>query len=359
MLVIVGVQLGFGGYGVAFKPWANRVDILLFCTMREFGGFVVLSTVAHCLEGLSPPQTKREVAFFSALGLCIFCGQGLYLLAVSMVGPAITAIYQPLIPVLTVVIALATGQESLAPCGGRVMSKLLGVALGSAGAALMILSSGSSGSGTLHSGTVESETPASQHAMLGHLILLAQTSMSAGYVLIQKIFLYSASPEDPLHKKYNDLPLNVTCWVYATASIGMAFSTFIHSQISHSELRFPYSAIFPLTYAVLIASALCYTGLTFANRVLSASETTSFWPLQVLVATTMSSFLYNEFVSGVEMIGGLLIISGMLTITLGGQYWPEHHPLYQPIPAESSPRVSIDDDAARPRTSIDEEDRRF
>ena len=80
---------------------------------------------------------------------------------------------------------------------------------------------------------------------------------------------------------------------------------------------FPLSARIPLSYSVFIGSALCYGLISYANGVLSASITTSFWPLQVLVATTLASFCYDEHMSTLDKFGGVLIISGMLIITWG------------------------------------------
>ena len=80
---------------------------------------------------------------------------------------------------------------------------------------------------------------------------------------------------------------------------------------------FPLSALIPLSYSIFIGSALCYGLISYANGVLSASITTSFWPLQVLVATTLASFCYDEHMSTLDKFGGVLIISGMLIVTWG------------------------------------------
>ena len=41
----------------------------------------------------------------------------LYLVAVAWCGPAVASVYQPLIPVFTVVLAIITGMEPVFPCG--------------------------------------------------------------------------------------------------------------------------------------------------------------------------------------------------------------------------------------------------
>ena len=69
------VQLGFGCYGIVFKPWSHRVDTLIFCLMRDTGGFVVLVAAATMLEGFHPPP-RCDIWFFGLLGLIgMFGGQ--------------------------------------------------------------------------------------------------------------------------------------------------------------------------------------------------------------------------------------------------------------------------------------------
>ena len=77
----------------------------------------------------------------------------------------------------------------------------------------------------------------------------------------------------------------------------------------------PASTLVPLAYAVFVSSALSYGLITYASRELSATVVTSFWPLQVLAATALSSYCFGEVLGAQQAQGGVLIVLGMLVIT--------------------------------------------
>ena len=75
MVASVVVQIGFGCYGIVFKPWVGLVDTLIFCLMRDTGGFIILIIAASMLEGFTLPP-RSDIWFFGALGLFgMFGGQ--------------------------------------------------------------------------------------------------------------------------------------------------------------------------------------------------------------------------------------------------------------------------------------------
>eukprot|EP01047_Picozoa_sp_COSAG01_P039922 COSAG01_NODE_3326_length_6222_cov_19.423834_4_plen_335_part_00 len=176
-------------------------------------------------------------------------------------------------------------------------------------------------------------------AFLGNIFLLINCCCMALYINIQKVFIFQAPDDDPM-AIYKKFPTHVTAWSYMFGAIWMIITAVLGYAASIEFLGFgkhkltdsfavPSVTLIPLVYAVLISSALCYGLITFANKHLSASFVTVFWPLQVPVAVLLAScpvgIFYTEdsgkyptcenITSG-EGVGALLIVLGLFSCTL-------------------------------------------
>jgi drug/metabolite transporter (DMT)-like permease len=247
--------------------------------------------------------------FFGLSGLFgMTGGQVLYLIGVAWCGPATTAIYQPLVPVFTALLAVLTGYESVRPCNILTTAKLAGIALGSGGAIVMVVGSRRSSS-TAGSGT------AGGKQVMGNLIIIGGCLSMAIYVLLQKKYVYAAPEDDERRRRWLQKPISLTAWSYCAGALSMLAISVPHACASPEILRgIPPDILIPLAYAVFVTSALGYALITYANSVLPASVTTAFWPLQVLVATSLASYLYGEVVSMADAAGGGCVIISMLVV---------------------------------------------
>eukprot|EP01123_Difflugia_compressa_P000032 TRINITY_DN10050_c0_g1_i1.p1 TRINITY_DN10050_c0_g1~~TRINITY_DN10050_c0_g1_i1.p1 ORF type:complete len:144 (+),score=30.09 TRINITY_DN10050_c0_g1_i1:50-433(+) len=75
-----------------------------------------------------------------------------------------------------------------------------------------------------------------------------------------------------------------------------------------------YTLVYPLAYAVLVSSALCYGLINYAASLTSATIVTAFWPLQVPVTTIESYFVFGNLPSLLEYVGALFIMCGLITV---------------------------------------------
>jgi drug/metabolite transporter (DMT)-like permease len=308
---MVVCQMAFGGYGIIFKPWAGRVDTLIFCLFRDVGAFIVLLAVSTVREGWCPPP-KRDAWFFGLTGLLgMTGGQVLYLIGVAECGPSVASIYQPLVPVFTALLAVLTGFEAILPCRAATVAKFAGIAMGSGGAVVMVTGSHSSSAGG------DEEHP---NAFFGNVMLVGQCFATAIYILLQKKFVYAAPEGDERRQRWLHKPLSLTAWSYCSGAVCMLCIAGPRA-CSRPEIvtSIPLSVLEPLCYAVFVTSALGYALITYANSILPASITSSFWPLQVLVATTLASYFFGAVVGVSDALGGALIVGGMFVIA-----WSNH-----------------------------------
>jgi len=156
-----------------------------------------------------------------------------------------------------------------------------------------------------------------RYALLSNFIACAQPLCMSSYLLMQKIFIYNAPDNDPRSLRWFDRPLSTTAWAYCSGAITLWLVAIPYGYWAPEIFSFPASATIPLLYAVFIASALCYSLITYANRILSATITTSFWPLQVPIAALLSHYFYDQRMTSVEIFCGSLIIFGMLIVSWG------------------------------------------
>ncbi|EDQ93118.1 uncharacterized protein MONBRDRAFT_5412 [Monosiga brevicollis MX1] len=148
LLLLVIVQIGFGGYSIVLQAFAKNehADSLVFSTLRDAFCAPVLMLAAIVTEGGFRVPRVSELAFFGALGLTGMFGNQLgFIEGLYYAGPDVASIFQPLIPVFTAFFAFVVCMERL-PSSSRWYQwfKVAGICLGAGGAIVMTLAKSSS-----------------------------------------------------------------------------------------------------------------------------------------------------------------------------------------------------------------------
>lgn len=239
---------------------------------------------------------------FALLGFVGMYGNQLpYILGIYYTNANIASIFQPSIPVWTAILAIITRIEPF-PALNKLhgWAKILGILLATLGAVTMVLEKIIFDKSELKSGYG-----------LGYLFLIINTLCSAIYVLLQKKLIFN-KPDSPWRQK----PIAVTAWIYLFGTIFMALSSLYYVITGQLDkfTYFPKEEIYPIIYAVFIASSLCYMLITWCNMQISATVVTATYPLQVLFCTILSYFILDEVLTTWEYVGGALIIAGLLAV---------------------------------------------
>ncbi|EDO32650.1 predicted protein, partial [Nematostella vectensis] len=235
---------------------------------------------------------------FLVLGLAgMFGNQLLYLLGVYYTNANIASIFQPAIPVWTALIAIITRIEPFPPVTKlHGWAKILGILLAAVGAFTMSIKGGLSNNGD------SSEA-------LGYVFLLGNTLCMSVYVLIQKRFIFNV--ED---STWRSKPVTVTAWSYMFGAMFMALASLYYVNKPEKFHHIPREEVYPIVYAIFIASALCYLLITWCNMQISSSLVTATWPLQVLFCAVLSYLVLDEVMNSLQYAGGVLIILGLLGV---------------------------------------------
>ena len=258
------------------------------------------------MKGLNESFFSRELPLFIILGLTgMFGNQLLYLLGIYYTNANIASIFQPAIPVWTALLAIIVRIEPFPDFRTlRGWAKSLGILLAAVGAVVMTVDK-KSGQASDHGGSTSS---ASIH-FVGYIFLLGNTLSMAVYILLQKKFIF-----DKQDSCWKTKPVTVTAWSYFFGTMFMALASLYYVNKPEKFTYFPKEEIYPILYAIFIASGLCYLLISWCNMQIFASLVTATWPLQVLFCAILSYFVLGEVLKTLEYIGGVFIVIGLMAV---------------------------------------------
>lgn len=239
--------------------------------------FTALLAIATCTE--PPPPLRRLRGLLKVLGiLCV--AKRARVRGPRMLSPASAAhralagraVWLPL-PVAP-------------PCWRRAVPALTHSprrSLGTSGAVVMNVAGG-----------LDASAIAANQLLIGNLMLIGNTMCMAIFILLQKRYVFLASPT-AWAARLARYPITMTAWSYVFGATCMGFAGIYYvGRGWYDRFRVPVEIVPPLAYAILVSSALCYGLLAWANKHLSATVITAFWPAQVPFTVVMSYFVFHD-----------------------------------------------------------------
>ena len=229
----------------------------------------------------------------------------LFLLGVYYTNANITAIFQPIIPVWTALLAIIVRIEPFPNLRTlRGWAKCLGILLAAVGAIVMTLKKSASGKAADHGTSTRDDIH-----FIGYIFLLGNTLSMAGYVLLQKKFIF-----DKEESAWKTKPVTVTAWTFMFGTIFLALASLYYVNNPEKFTYFPAEEIYPILYAIFVNSGLCYLLISWCNMQISASLVTATWPLQTLFCAILSYFVLGEVLNTLEYLGGVVIVFGLMAV---------------------------------------------
>jgi len=234
----------------------------------------------------------------------MFGNQLLYILGVYFTNANIAAIFQPTIPVWTTLLAIVVGIEPFPDFRTlRGWAKCFGILLAAAGAIVMTVQKNSDTAN--HGGSSDDDNI----PVWAYIFPLGNTVSFSIYILIQKKFIFNNE-----ESCWRTKPVTVTAWSNLFSTIFMALASLYYVNRPDKFTYFPKEEIYPILYAIFIASGLCYLLISWCNMQISASFVTATCPLQVLFCAILSYFVLGEVLNTVEYLGAVLIVFGLTTV---------------------------------------------
>ncbi|PIA30871.1 hypothetical protein AQUCO_05300009v1 [Aquilegia coerulea] len=317
------VQLFAGGDQVITKVALNGgINQIVFCTYRNVLALFILIPVAYFYEKNNrPPITRRVLVSFFLLGFTgIFASQLLFLAGIAYTNPTYAAAMQPSVPILTFLLTLVMGIETLELVKLEGKMKVGGIFICVAGATLMLVFRGPAVLASYNMEMYSAETndiPAAVTAgwlsslrrfgfdqwHIGVLYLIGHCMCSAIYLALQGQFLR----EFPAN-------LSVTAFSCSFGSILVVIAGIFSTQNSADWSLTP-SELLAVLYAGIVASALNYGLATWSNKILGPALVSMYNPLQPVTSAFLSAIFLKSAIYLGSIIGGILIIAGLYIVT--------------------------------------------
>jgi drug/metabolite transporter (DMT)-like permease len=234
-------------------------------------------------------KEKVEKKDFLLLAVCglfgVVINQELFFLGLSITTPINASLIMIMTPILVFVISFFLSHESVT------WQKILGLALGSAGALIILGGKGFSFNG---------------HTVLGDLFVLINATSYAIYLVIVR----------PLMKKYH--PLTVVKWVFFFGLLPVfVFGVHQFSEIQWGQ--FPGQIWLCVAFIVICTTFFAYLLNMLALREVHSSVVGAYIYIQPVVATIISISLGKDQITPEKLLSAALIFSGVYFVSFAGK----------------------------------------
>ena len=225
---------------------------------------------------------KKDIPRFILCGLCgVGINQIFFIKGASLTSPIHVSLLSLSTPIAITIIAAWLLKESLT------VNKILGLLLGISGAATLIFSRATNGTGN--------------DMLLGDLFIILNAISYAFYLVLVR----------PLMARYS--PVHVIRWVFLFGSlliVPIGFKDFSNTNWA----AFKFSHWFSLGFVVIGATFIAYLFIVYGIQKLGASTTGTYVYTQPVFATITAMLLFNEQLSLVKILAAGLIFSGVFLV---------------------------------------------
>jgi drug/metabolite transporter (DMT)-like permease len=282
-LAILITNIIYGAnYSIAKEVMPLYIQPFAFVLLRVGGALILFLMVSTFV--IKEKIDKKDLPRLVLLGLCgVAINQLLFLKGLSLTTPINASIIMISNPIAVLLFAAFALKEKIG------INKIVGIAMGIAGALLLLLfnKTFSFGSDTI----------------AGDIMILINSISWAFYVVLAK----------PLMKKYN--AFTVVKWVFLFGFLYVV--PFGYSEMNLVDWKaIPLMGWYCMVFVVLATTFIAYILNTYALKALSPSVVSIYIYLQPFIATVIAVIFGKDELDTRKIISALLIIGGVYLVSL-------------------------------------------
>jgi len=274
----------FGKYGMAY---VHPIVLIVFRNMGTLP-FLVAGVVI-----LERKQVRRCITFsnvvkFTAIGVfTMLLSQSLYVFGLRLTTATNSATLHLAIPVWTCMICMSCGMELFS------LAKVIGIGCAIGGALVM---------------TEVEKFDLSGDAMMGNVLVLMMTVLFSLYLVFCKPLVAHLPP------------LNVSMWIFITASIAsVPLVLFYWSEMCAALQITDWKVWMSVALAVVMGTAIPYLIITWAIKQASPVVVAIYTPMELISTTTLAFLFLGEEPGLRQLAGAACILAGLLVTTYAQQ----------------------------------------
>lgn len=282
LLMLAHVSITGCGY-VIVKLGLREFDPVPFASLRFLTGLVALSIMAivlRCWPKIDKGDWPRVIAL--AL-LAVPVNQLVYLIGMRWTVPSHASLLYGSTAAFALLMSAAAGYEKLR------IYKFAAIALAIGGLLIVMLQPGTSLLDREH--------------FKGDLLVIMAVISWAGYTVVAK----------PIVKKYGAISLSTFCLILGTLIV---LPFVIPSVFQQDFSRVTSIGIFAVLYTGVMLSAVAYSIWFALIKLIDPSQVAILTAPQPIVASTVSAIVIGEVIGVPLIIGGILVITGVVTMDL-------------------------------------------
>jgi drug/metabolite transporter (DMT)-like permease len=280
-LLVVNIIYG-ANYSIAKEVMPAYVQPFAFVLMRVGGALILFWIISSIF--VREKIDRKDLPRIALLGLCgVAVNQLLFLKGLSLTTPINASIIMVSNPIVVLLVAALVLKEKIS------FSKILGIALGIAGALLLLMFN--------KTFSIGSET------INGDSMIFVNSMSWAAYIVLVK----------PLMKKYN--AFTIVKWVFLFGFLYVL--PFGFNEFKQTDwVAIPVGIWRDIFFVVLGSTFFAYVLNTYALRALSPAVVSIYIYLQPFLATLIAIFYYhNDGLDTRKIISGTLIIIGVYLVS--------------------------------------------
>lgn len=290
-IALIGATMVSMIYGVTFTiakdVMPQYVDAYGFILMRV-GGSVVLFWIASIIMGITGVVKPEKIALadFPRIAAAAFFGVALNMLTffkgLSYTSPISASVIMVTTPIIVLVLSAIIIKEKM------LKQRVIGIVLGLAGTAMLILYGKSTGSAT--------------NATIGNLLVFINAISYGFYLIIVK----------KLMDKYN--AFNFVKWIYLFGFLMVLPFGWQQFEAVNWDLL-PTAILWKISFVVVFSTFLTYLLNLLSMRELKPTTVAVFIYLQPLFATVFAIGLGKDHLSWVKIVSAIMIFAGVFLVT--------------------------------------------